>query len=147
MLDRSEDPGQEEKKMAEIPEEALPLLEGRHLAHVATVMADGSPQVTPIWIDHEGNTIVFNTATGRIKPRNLERDPRVSLSVIDAENPYAPLTVRGRVVEMTTEGADEHIDALSSRYIDEDPYPFRQPGEERLIVRIEPEKVSYGLPG
>ena len=133
--------------MAEIPEEALPLLEGRHLAHVATVMADGSPQVTPIWIDHEGNTIVFNTATGRIKPRNLERDPRVSLSVIDAENPYAPLTVRGRVVEMTTEGADEHIDALSSRYIDEDPYPFRQPGEERLIVRIEPEKVSYGLPG
>jgi PPOX class probable F420-dependent enzyme len=147
MLDRSEDPEQEEKKMAEIPEEALPLLEGRHLAHVATVMADGSPQVTPIWIDHEGNTIVFNTATDRIKPRNLERDPRVSLSVIDAENPYAPLTVRGRVVEMTTEGADEHIDALSSRYIDEDPYPFRQPGEDRLIVRIEPEKVSYGLPG
>ena len=133
--------------MAEIPEEALPLLECRHIAHVATVMADGSPQVTPIWIDHEGNTIVFNTAAGRIKPRNLERDPRVSLSVIDAENPYAPLIVRGRVVEMTTEGADEHIDALSSRYIDEDPYPFRQPGEERLIVRIEPEKVSYGLPG
>jgi PPOX class probable F420-dependent enzyme len=132
--------------VAEIPEEALPLLEGRHLAHIATVMADGSPQVTPVWIDHEGNTIVFNTATNRLKARNLERDPRVSIAIVDAEDPYAPLTIQGRVVEITREGAEQHIDELSRRYLDEYPYRHRLPGEDRLIVRIEPEKVSYGLP-
>lgn len=132
--------------MAGIPEEAVPLLEGRHLAHVATVMADGSPHVTPVWIDHEGDTLVFNTATGRLKARNLERDPRVSVSIVDPENPYAPLTVRGRVVEITREGAESHIDELSRRYLGEYPYRHRRPGEDRLIVRIEPEKVSYRLP-
>lgn len=101
--------------------------------------------MTPVWIGHEGDTIVFNTAADRIKERNMRRDPRVSLSVIDAENPYAPLIIRGRVVEMTEEGADEDIDELSRRYLDQVPYPFRKPGEERLIFRIEPEKIGYGL--
>lgn len=133
--------------MAEIPEEAMPLLEGRHLAHLATVMSDGSPNVTPVWIGHEGNTVVINTGTGRLKHRNLERDPRVSISIVDAENPYAPLTIQGRVVEITKDGAEEHIDQLSKRYMDEYPYRHRLEGEDRLTVRIEPEKVSYGLPG
>lgn len=132
--------------MASIPEEAVHLLEGRHLAHVGTVNADGSPQVTPVWVDHEGGTVLVNTATGRVKDRNLRRDPRVSISIVDCANPYQPLTIKGRVVELTETGADAHIDELSKRYIDRDPYPFRRPGERRVLVRIEPEKVSYGLP-
>lgn len=132
--------------MAEIPEEAVHLLEGRHLAHVGTVNTDGSPQVTPVWVDHDGETILINTATGRVKEKNLKRDPRISISIVDAENPYQPLTIRGTAIEMTQDGADAHIDALSCRYIDEDPYPYRRPGEERVLVRIRPERVSYGLP-
>jgi PPOX class probable F420-dependent enzyme len=131
--------------MAEIPEEAAHLLEGRHLAHVATINADGSPQVTPVWIDHDGDTVLINTARGRVKDRNLSRDPRVSISIVDSENPYQPLTIKGRAVELTEEGADAHIDLMAKRYLDEDVYPFRQPGEVRVLVRIEPERVSYGL--
>ncbi len=131
--------------MAEIPEEAVPLLEGRHLAHVATINADGSPQVTPVWVDHDGDTVLINTARGRIKDRNLARDPRVAISIVDAANPYQPLTIKGRAVELTEEGADAHIDLLAKRYLDEDVYPFRQPGEVRVLVRIEPDRVSYGL--
>jgi PPOX class probable F420-dependent enzyme len=131
--------------MAEIPEEAIPLLEGRHLAHVATINADGSPQVTPVWVDHDGDTVLINTARGRIKDRNLTRDPRVAISIVDAANPYQPLTIKGRAVRLTEEGADAHIDLLAKRYLDEDVYPFRQPGEVRVLVRIEPDRVSYGL--
>jgi len=131
--------------MAEIPEEAIPLLEGRHLAHVGTINADGSPQVTPVWVDHDGDTVLFNTAKGRIKEKNLARDPRVSISIVDSDDPYQPLTIKGRAVELTEEGADAHIDLMAKRYLDEDVYPFRQPGEVRVLVRIEPEHVSYGL--
>jgi PPOX class probable F420-dependent enzyme len=131
--------------MAEIPEEALPLLEGRHLAHVGTINADGSPQVTPVWVDHDGDTVLINTAKGRVKEKNLARDPRVSISIVDFENPYQPLTIKGRAVELSEEGADAHIDLMAKRYLDEDVYPFRQPGEVRVLVRIEPERVSYGL--
>lgn len=131
--------------MATIPEEAFPLLEGMHLAHVGTINADGSPQVTPVWVDHDGDTVLINTAKGRIKERNLSRDPRVSISIVDAANPYRPLTIKGRVLELTEEGADAHIDKLAKRYLNEDSYPFRQPGEVRILVRIEPERVTYGL--
>ncbi len=131
--------------MASIPEDAIHLFEGRHLAHVATVNADGSPQVTPVWVDHDGDTVLINTARDRLKDRNLRRDPRVSISIVDAAEPYRPLLIRGRVVEMSEEGAEAHIDALSRRYIDEDPYPHRKPGEVRVLVRIEPERTSYGL--
>lgn len=131
--------------MAEIPEEAVPLLEGRHLAHVGTINADGSPQVTPVWVDHDGDTVLINTARGRVKEKNLLRDPRVSISIVDSGNPYQPLTIKGRAVELTEEGADAHIDLMAKRYLDEDVYPFRGPGEVRVLVRIEPERVSYGL--
>ena len=128
---------------ASIPDDAVHLLEGQHLAHIATLKADGSPQVTPVWIGHEGDMVTFNTAKGRLKEKNLKRDPRVAISIVDAENPYVPLVIQGNVVEITDEGADDDINALAKRYLDEDVYPFRQPGEERVIVRIEPEKVAY----
>ena len=129
--------------MAEIPDDAAHLLEGQHLAHVATLMEDGSPQVTPVWIGHEGDIVTFNTAKGRLKEQNLKRDPRVAISIVDFANPYVPLVIQGKVVEMTEEGADDDVDALAKRYLDEDKYPFRQPGEERIIVKVEPVKATY----
>jgi PPOX class probable F420-dependent enzyme len=131
--------------MAVIPDDAVHLLEGTHLAHIATINADGSPQVTPVWVDHDGDTVLINTARGRLKDRNLARDPRVSISIVDAANPYQPLLIQGKAVEITEDGADGHIDKLAKRYLDEDVYPFRGPGEVRLLVRIAPDRVSYGL--
>ena len=128
---------------APIPAEAMHLLEGKTFAHVATLMADGSPQVSPVWIDHEGSTVLINTAEGRLKPKNLRRDPRVAISITDPEEPYERLLIRGRAIEITDEGADEHIDALARRHQDVDEYPGRQPGEVRLIVRIRPERVDH----
>jgi PPOX class probable F420-dependent enzyme len=132
--------------MAEIPAEALPLLKGKNFAHIATLMADGSPQVTPVWIDAEDGVVLFNTAEGRLKPENLRRDGRVAISVVNQDNPYENLVVRGRVTELTHEGADEHIDALAKRYMGVDEYPMRQPGEQRVIVKIEPERVQHQAP-
>lgn len=129
--------------MAQIPDNAKRLLEGKHLASVATLMADGSPQVTPVWIGHEDGQIVFNTVEGRLKHTNLERDGRIAVSVFDHDNPYMVLTVRGRVTEITREGADDHINALAKRYLGADEYPYNQPGDVRVIVRIEPEKVGF----
>jgi PPOX class probable F420-dependent enzyme len=131
--------------MAEIPADAVHLLEGTHLAHVATINADGSPQVTPVWVDHDGDTVLINTARGRLKDRNLARDPRVSISIVDAANPYQPLLIQGKAVEITEEGADAHIDKLAQRYLGEEVYPFRGPGEVRLLVRIQPGRVTYGM--
>jgi PPOX class probable F420-dependent enzyme len=129
--------------VASLPESAKKMLSGKNFAHIATLMADGSPQVTPVWIDHDGDTILFNTAEGRLKHKNLERDGRVALSVIDQENPYVSLVVRGRVKAIRHEGADEHIDALAKRYMGVDEYPLRTPGEVRIIIEIEPEKVAF----
>lgn len=114
----------------------------RSFAHVATVGADGAPQVTPVWIDAEDGFIRFNTARGRVKDRNLRRNPRVALAIQDPDNPYRYVQVRGRVVEMTEQGADAHIDALARKYLDQDRYPFRQPGEVRILVKIAPEHLQ-----
>jgi PPOX class probable F420-dependent enzyme len=113
-----------------------------NFAHLATIMADGSPQVTPVWVDLEDSHILVNTAEGRAKPRNVRRDPRVAISITKQDNPYASAYIRGRVVEMRHEGADELIDKLAKKYIGQDRYPWRQPGEQRLILVIEPEHVS-----
>lgn len=129
--------------MAEIPAKAKHLLEGKTFAHVATLMEDGAPQVSPVWIDEEDGLVVFNTAEGRLKPKNLRRDPRVAISVTNPENPYESLLIRGKATELTREGADEHIDALAKRYMEVDEYPLRQPGEERIVVRVKPEKVQH----
>jgi PPOX class probable F420-dependent enzyme len=125
---------------------ARKLLEGRNFAHIATLMPDGSPQVTPVWVDYDGQYVLVNTAEGRAKPRNVRRDPRVALSVVNQENPYQMVSIRGRVIEVTNQGADEHIDKLAKKYLGQDKYPFRQPGEQRLIFKIEPEHVAtYGV--
>ena len=113
-----------------------------NFAHLATIMPDGSPQVTPVWVEMEGDRIVVNTAEGRIKPRNVRRDPRVAVSIVRQENPYQAAYIRGRVVELRHEGADESIDRLAKKYIGQDRYPWRAPGEQRLILVIEPERVG-----
>lgn len=129
--------------MAKLPEQALRLLkEGKNFAAVATLMPDGSPHVTVTWIDTDGKHVIFNTAEGRLKPKNLRRDPRVAISVINSENPYQQVVIRGRVVEMTHEGADEHIDRMAKKYLGVDKYPYRAPGEKRVIVKVVPEKVA-----
>lgn len=131
--------------MTEIPDEGRKVLEGKNLAHVATLMEDGSPQVTPVWVSLDGDRVLINTAVGRLKDKNLRRDARVAISAVDPENPYAPLLIRGRVAEMIEgDEADEHINALAKKYLDEDEYPFRQPGEERIKLVIEPQQASYG---
>lgn len=112
-----------------------------NFGHLATLDPDGSPQVTPVWIDVDDQHILINTARGRKKVRNVERDPRVSVEVVQQDNPYSMLSVQGRVVGITAEGADEHIDAMAKKYLGQDSYPFRKEGEERLIMRIQPEKV------
>lgn len=121
------------------------LFEGKNFAFLATLMKDGSPQVTPTWvdIDKNNNTILVNTAKGRIKHRNISKDPRVAVSVIDFSNPYDMVTVRGKVIEQINgKDADEHIDKLAKKYLGKDKYPRRRPGEERVILRIKPELVG-----
>ncbi|HET6199488.1 MAG: PPOX class F420-dependent oxidoreductase [Candidatus Acidiferrales bacterium] len=125
-----------------IPEKYADLLTKPAFANLATVMPDGSPQVTPVWVDFDGSHILFNSALGRVKDKNIRRDPRVSVAIQDPANPYRYLEVRGRVVEITEKGADDHINKLSQKYLGKPVYPFRQPGEVRVLYRIEPEHVS-----
>jgi PPOX class probable F420-dependent enzyme len=125
-----------------LTEEQKRLLREPNIAHIATVNEDGSPQVTPVWVDVDEDTILVNTAEGRRKARNMKRNPRVAIDVTDREDPYSMVSVQGRVVEVTPEGADEHIDALAKKYLGQDVYPFRQPGERRLLVKIRPQKVA-----
>jgi PPOX class probable F420-dependent enzyme len=125
-----------------LPDQAKDILSKQTFANLATLMPDGSPQVTPVWVDYEGDRIVINTAEGRAKPRNMRDDPRVALSATDPDNPYEAVIVRGHVSEMTHEGADEHIDAMAKKYLGQDRYPFRQAGEQRIKVYIEPEVVK-----
>jgi PPOX class probable F420-dependent enzyme len=128
--------------MAAIPERYRDLFTKKAFAHVATVGRDGAPQVTPVWVDYDGTHVRFNTARGRVKDRNLQRSPRVALSVQDPDNPYRYLQVRGRVVEMTERDADAHIDALAKKYTGRDRYGNRRPGEVRIIVKILPEAIQ-----
>ena len=118
------------------------LFSKRAFGHLATLMPDGSPQVTPIWVDFDGQHIIVNTARGRQKDRNLKKDSRVAIEIQDPDNPYRYVQVRGRVAEMTEVGADESIDKLAKKYMGVDQYPYRQPGEQRVIVRIQVEKAS-----
>jgi PPOX class probable F420-dependent enzyme len=125
-----------------IPEKFLPVLtEKKALAHLATVMPDGTPQVTPVWFFYEKGKFIVNTARGRIKDRNMKQNAAVALSITDPENPYAHIAVRGKIVRATEEGADANIDALAKKYLDKDKYPFRAPGEVRVIYEIEPTSV------
>jgi PPOX class probable F420-dependent enzyme len=117
------------------------LFEGKNFAHVATIKRDGSPQVTVVWVDIEGNNILVNTAEGRVKPKNVRRDPRVAVSICDQTNPYRAAAVQGVVTEMRHEGAEAHIEALSQKYTG-DSYKNLRPGEQRVIMVIEPDQVA-----
>ena len=125
-----------------IPDKYTDLFDKKVFASLATLMPSGSPQVTPVWIDYDGENVVFNTATGRQKDKNLQADGRVSLSLIDPDNPYRYLEVRGVVVERTTDGADDHINKMAKKYMGVDVYPFRQPDEVRVIYKIKPEHTT-----
>jgi PPOX class probable F420-dependent enzyme len=110
------------------------------IANVATVDQEGKPQLTPVWIDIDGDDLVFNTAKGRAKQSNLARNPSVAVSVVDPDDPYNVVIVRG-TVEATEDGADAHIDALAKKYLDVDTYPMRRPGEVRIIYRVRADHV------
>jgi len=127
---------------AELNAKAKELLKAKNFCHIATLRSDGAPHVVPVWVDEQDGRLVLNTAEGRAWPRNLERDQRVACAVQNLENPYEYVAIRGRVVERTHDGADEHIDALAMKYLGQEKYPGRHEGEQRVIIRIEPEHVS-----
>ena len=127
-----------------LTEDQMQLLRKPNIAHLATVEPDGSPQVTPVWvdIDEEKNLVLVNTAEGRRKVRNIRRNPQVAIDIADKDNPYTMVSIKGEVIDITTEGADEHINSLAKKYLGKDVYPFRQPGEQRLLLKIKPEEVA-----
>jgi PPOX class probable F420-dependent enzyme len=128
-----------------IPEKYRDLFNKRAFASLATLMPNGDVQVTPVWVDVENHNVVFNSARGRVKDKNVRRDPRVTLTLIDPDNPYRYLEVRGRVVDITEKGAAQHIDKLAKKYLGVDKYPYAKPGEVRVLYRVKPEHVhAYG---
>jgi PPOX class probable F420-dependent enzyme len=128
--------------MAAIPENYLDLTKKKAFAQFATLMPDGSPHVAPVWFEYDGKHILINSAKGRVKDRNIRRDPRVAIDVVDPDNPYRHLSIRGRVVDISEKGADDHIDKLAKKYLGQDKYPNRTPEEVRVIYRIEPERTA-----
>lgn len=125
-----------------IPENYRDLFTKKAFGHLATVMPDGSPQVTPVWCDYDGTHIRVNTAKGRVKDKNMRRNKKVAITISDPENSYRYLAVRGEVAEITEQGADAHIDLLTKKYLGKEKYPYRQPGEIRVLYKIRPERVS-----
>lgn len=129
--------------MSAIPEGFSDLLTTKKaFASLATINADGTPQVTPVWFDWDGSRIRINTAKGRVKDKNLRRTPTMALSIVDPDNPYRYVQIKGRVAAVTESGADAHIDALSKKYLGQDRYPYRKPGEARVIFTIAPDRVQ-----
>ena len=128
--------------MTQIPDSHSDILDKPAFAHLSTIMPDGSPQASAVWVDTEGPLILVNSAEGRLKDRNIRRDPRVAISVTDPENPYRSLMIRGRVSKITNEGADAHIDKMAKKYMGVDSYPFRTPDEVRVMYYIEPERIA-----
>ena len=125
-----------------IPDTHIDLLTTKKaFANVATLMADGTPQVTPVWIDWDGTHLIMNTAVGRLKDKNLQARKQVGVSIADPENPYRYLGVQGTVAERTFEGADAHIDKMAMKYMGQEKYPFRRPDETRVIYKITPDKA------
>ena len=125
-----------------IPENFRDLLEKKAFGQLATLMPDGTPQVTPVWLDFDGTHVRVNSAKGRLKDKNMRRNPNVAISLQDPDNPYRYLAVRGKVVDITEKGADDHIDSLAKKYLGKDKYPLRGSGEVRVIYKIQPERVS-----
>lgn len=132
-------------KYWKLNDKVIKLFEGRNLVFIATIMKDGSPQLSPVWADMEEGHVLVNTAEGRIKHKNVVRDPRVAISVVDNNNPLNMTTMRGKVVEIIPDYQYQHANRLTKKYMGKDKYPFKQPGEKRIILKILPEKV-YVLP-
>jgi PPOX class probable F420-dependent enzyme len=128
--------------MAALPDKVKALLKQPVFVHFATLMNKGGPQVSPVWVDIEGDTILINSAEGRLKDRNVRTDQRVALSATDPANPYQAVMIRGRVKEITNEGADAHIDKLAKKYLGKDRYPGHSPTEKRVIYKIEAEQIA-----
>src|SRR6476620_71723 len=135
-----------------LTEPIVKFFRGKNFVFLGTVNKDGSTKVTPTWIDiiekeekevGREEIILINTAMDRLKQKNVSRDPRVSISMVDEDNPYSMVTIKGRVVEQTTEGADEHIDKLAKRYLNADRYPAHSPTVKRIILKVKPEKIFY----
>lgn len=125
-----------------LDDRARRFLEAPNFAAIATTMPAGAPHVSTVWIDVDGDEVLVNTAEGRVKTQNVRRDPRVSISVLDRDDPYEQLVIHGTVVEVTTDGADGHIDRLAKKYLGLDAYPWRDADEQRVILRIRPDRVS-----
>jgi PPOX class probable F420-dependent enzyme len=128
--------------MTDIPEKFRDLMTKKAFANVATVMSDGSPQVTPVWFDYTNGKIRVNTAKGRVKARTMTQGAKVALAIMDPDNAYRYLQVRGTVGRVTEDGADQHIDSLAQKYLGKATYPFRQAGEQRIMIEITPEAVN-----
>jgi PPOX class probable F420-dependent enzyme len=129
--------------MAQIPDGFKDVLtQKKAFANLATVGADGGPQITPVWFEWDGTHLRFNTVKGRVKDKNLRRSPKVALAIMDPDNPYRYLQIRGRVVDTTESGADAHIDSLAKKYMGVDKYPHRKPGEVRVIYKVAPDRVQ-----
>jgi len=131
--------------MSQMTEPVIQLLKGKNFACLATLMNDGSPQVTPTWIDldEESGSILISTVEGRIKHKNVTKDPRVAISLVDDQNPYSMVTISGRVIEQTNEGANDHIDKLARKYLKAEKYPGHSTDVKRIILKIKPEKIFF----
>ena len=124
-------------------EQVSKILSDKNFAFLGTLMKDGRPHVTPVWVDLDNDHILINTAEGRIKHKNLTRDPRVSISLIDKNNPYSMVTIQGTVVDQIKEGADDHIDKLARKYLKAEKYPGHSPSVKRIIIKIKPDRIFY----
>ena len=125
-----------------LSEELLKLLRQPSICYSATTMPDGSPQTQPVWVDYENGRVIVNSALGRQKDKNMRRDPRVAITLMDPDNPYRYMEIRGKVAEISQDGAATHIDKMAKKYLGQDKYPFARPGEQRVLLKITPEKFS-----
>jgi len=126
---------------ASIPENYMALFSKPVFGFLTTLMPDGSPQTQPVWVDYDNGKVVVNSALGRQKDKNMRRDPRVAVTLMDPDNPYRYLEIRGKVAEITQDGAAAHIDKMAKKYLGQDKYPFAQPGEQRVLYKIDPVKI------
>ena len=124
-----------------IPENYLDLFGKPVFGMLTTLMPDGSPQTQPVWVDLDSGRVIVNSALGRQKDKNLRRDPRVAITLMDPDNPYRYIEVRGKVAEITQDGASQHIDKMAKKYLGKDKYPWAQPGEQRVLYKIEPVEI------
>jgi len=130
--------------LAKLDADARKILDGKNFIFLATINPNGTPQVTPTWVDTDGDYIIINTAVGRVKHKNVGKNPQVALAITEHENPYKLMMIRGRVVEQVTgRAAEDHIDKMAKKYTGREKYPNRKPGEHRVLLKIEPHRVSW----